>query len=103
MSLRHSPVPSFVAYDQPSQVYFPKRLAVLEDEDDFDPKYRDEDIEGVKKVFTTFSLAVQASGGKLQIIVLDHAAGNVWGDIEHIHCVEEWRNGTKLVPAIWLE
>jgi len=103
LSLRHSPVPSFVAYDQPSQVYFPRRLAVREDEGDFDPKYRDEDIEAVKKVFAAFSLVVQGSGGKLQIIVLDHASNNVWGDIEHIHCVEEWRNGTKLVPVSWLE
>ena len=102
LSLRHSPVPSFVAYDQPSQVYFPKRLAVREDEGDFDPEYRDEDIEAVQKVFAAFSLAVEGSGGRLQIIVLDHASENVWGDIEHVHCVEEWRNGTKLVPVSWL-
>ena len=102
LGLRHSPVPSFVAYDQPSQVYFPKRLAVREDEADFDPEYRDEDIEAVQKVFAAFSLAVEGSGGRLQIIVLDHASENVWGDIEHVHCVEEWRNGTKLVPVSWL-
>ncbi len=103
LNLRHSPVPSFVAYDQPSQVYFPRRLVIREDEGDFDPKYKDEDIEAVKKVFGTFSLVVHGMSGKLQIIVLDHASENVWGDIENIHCVEEWRNGNKLVPLSWLE
>jgi hypothetical protein len=102
LSLRHSPVPSFIAYDQPSQVYFPRRLVVREDEVDFDPEYRDEDIEAVQKVFGVFSSVIQGSGGRLQIIVLDHAPESVWGHIEHIHRVEEWRNGTKLVPLSWL-
>lgn len=102
LSLRNSPVPSFIVYDQPSQVYFPKRLAVREAEADFDPEYKDEDIEAVRKAFATFSSVVHASDGRLQIIVLDHASKNVWGGVEHIHCVVEWRNGTKLVPAEWL-
>ena len=46
---------------------------------------------------------VKQSGGKIQIIVLDHAAENVWGGVEGVHLVEEWREGKKLVPIEWLE
>jgi len=103
LNLRHSPVPSFIVYDQPSQVYFPKRLAIKQDEIDPDPQYRDEDIAAVQKVFSVFASVVLASKGILQIIVLDHAAENVWGHIEGVYCVEEWRNGNKLVPMQWLQ
>lgn len=103
LNLRHSPVPSFIVYDQPSQVYFPRRLAIKADEIDPDPQYRDEDIAAVQKVFSVFASVVRMTKGTLQIIVLDHASENVWGGIEGIHCVEEWRNGTKLVPMQWLQ
>lgn len=104
LSLPHSPVPSFIVYDQPSQVYFPKKLAVRDDEQENpDPQYKDDDIEAVRKVFQVFSSMTEMSQGKLQIIVLDHAAENVWGRISNVHMVEEWRNGNKLVPLNWLE
>ncbi|WP_324664243.1 DUF3732 domain-containing protein [Dehalococcoides mccartyi] len=103
LNLSRSPVPSFVAYDQPSQVYFPKKLAMREDEPTIDPEWKDEDIDAVRKVFNVFSSAVQANKGNLQIIVLDHASENVWGGIDNVHCVEEWRNGIKLVPINWLQ
>lgn len=101
--LDESPVPGFVVYDQPSQVYFPKRLA----EDDasdavLDPKLRDTDVEALRKAFRAFSTAVSDSKGQLQIIVLDHAAENVWSGIDGVHEVEDWRQGRKLVPVEWL-
>jgi hypothetical protein len=40
---------------------------------------------------------LDAAGG-LQLIVLDHAPHDVWGDV-----VPEWRNGVKLVPIAWLD
>jgi len=43
------------------------------------------------------------AGGKLQIIVLDHASRDVWGDIKGVVGLKEWRNGIKLVPLRWLE
>ncbi len=103
LNLRHSPVPSFIVYDQPSQVYFPKRLAIKEDEVDPDPQYRDEDITAVQKVFSVLESVVREAKNSLQIIVLDHASENVWGSIEGVHCVEEWRNSNKLVPMDWLQ
>jgi len=99
-----SPVPGFLVYDQPSQVYFPKRLAddaeVLAEE--LDPPLLDTDVEALRKAFRSFSTAVHTSKGQIQVIVLDHAAENVWSGIEDIHLVEDWRQGRKLVPLEWL-
>jgi hypothetical protein len=122
--LDNSPVPSFVVYDQPSQVYFPKGLptqfqkpeAVASvDGDDAEASadqdtsraeptvpVRDEDIAAVHDVFRAIQDAIQRAEGQWQAIVLDHASSDVWGDIEGIHVVEEWRAGNKLVPQAWL-
>jgi hypothetical protein len=85
MNLKVSPVPSFIVYDQPSQVYFPKRLAAREGEEELDPVLKDEDIDAVQKVFGALSAAVGQSKGALQIIVLDHAAENVWGGLANLN------------------
>ena len=100
--LDESPVPGFIVYDQPSQVYFPKRLASEGPEDTLDPQLRDTDVEALRKVFTAFNSAVTQSSNQLQIIVLDHAAENVWASVPDIHEVEDWRQGRKLVPQEWL-
>jgi hypothetical protein len=103
ISLRHSPVPGFLVIDQPSQVYFPQKLVVREDEETKEPQFeRDEDIEAVRKVFTVLSKVVGASKGQLQVIVLDHAPHDVWGSIVNVAVPEEWRDGRKLVPLEWV-
>jgi Protein of unknown function (DUF3732) len=101
LRLPHSCVPGFLIFDQPSQVYFPKRVAGKIDEA-LDPKLRDEDIDAVRKVFQVLAASVIESQGQLQIIVLDHAPREVWGDIEGVGDIEEWRDGRKLVPLDWL-
>ena len=102
LSQDQNPVPSFIVYDQPSQVYFPKRMANREKETDLDPKLPDEDIVAVQKAFKVISTVVQACKGELQVIVLDHAPENVWGNIQGVHLVEEWREGKALIPKDWL-
>lgn len=97
-----NPVPGFLVYDQPSQVYFPRRLAGARRNDDDDPKLQDEDLAAVQKVFKVIAEVVTASAEKLQVIVLDHAGSEVWGDIPNTALVEEWRDGKKLVPLEWL-
>lgn len=96
-----SPVPAFLVYDQPSQVYFPRRVTRLDDEPT-DPKWGDEDVAAVRKIFEALGSAVQQVAPKLQIIVLDHAGSDVWGDINAVGLTEEWRGGEKLVPMSWL-
>ncbi|WP_236217247.1 DUF3732 domain-containing protein [Pseudomonas rhodesiae] len=92
-SVEH-PVPHFLVFDQPSQVYFPvKRAAQVEEEHELN----DEDRVAVRKVFQAFANAVNSSQGRLQIIVLDHADVGVWGKIPGVVLTEEWRD-KKLVP-----
>jgi len=85
-----------------SQVYFPRRLASNRRESEDDPKLLDEDVTAVQKVFKTLANAIEAAKGRLQIIVLDHAGKNVWGDIDGVVLIEEWRNNRKLIPPSWL-
>jgi hypothetical protein len=103
LSLDYSPVPSFLIMDQPSQVYFPKKVAGNVADISDDPKLKDEDVEAVRKAFDALSKVVTAEKGKLQVIVLDHAPRDVWGSIENVVEFEEWRDGLKLVPMEWLK
>jgi hypothetical protein len=98
MQTNTHPVPHLLVYDQPSQVYFPRRLTG----DQPEPEWKDQDVNAVRKVFTTLAKEVGASKGRLQVIVLDHASTDVWGGIEHIHAIPEWRGPEKLVPLAWI-
>lgn len=100
LELRHSPVPAFLVLDQPSQVYFPKQLTTAQAEGLSEP-YRDEDVEAVRRIFAALASAVEEAAGHLQIIVLDHATDTVWGGVEPLEIVAEWRGGAKLVPEEW--
>lgn len=102
LSLKHSPVPSFLVFDQPSQVYFPKKLVFKDDEEQPEQKYNDEDIAAVRKTYRVIGDVVEAAAGKLQAIILDHAPEGVWGNLSSVVLVEEWRDGIKLVPLDWL-
>ena len=100
----HHPVPGLLIYDQPSQVYFPKRTAhddELDDEADT-VTWRDQDVIAVRKVFSLLGAEALAAEGRLQIIVLDHADEDVWGSLSGVQLTEEWR-GSALVPADWLK
>jgi hypothetical protein len=97
-----SPVPAFMVLDQPSQVYFPKRVVTRPDEEVGEPRFRDEDIDAVRKAFEVMGQVVLKADGKLQLIVLDHASRDVWGDIPGVVGLHEWRDGVKLVPMRWL-
>lgn len=99
LSQKGNPVPSFLVFDQPSQVYFPRTLAKEAKQGD-DPTLGDEDVAAVRKVFVTLAEASQSMPG-LQILVLDHAGKQVWGDVD-VNLVEEWRDGRALVPRAWL-
>ena len=97
----HHPVPSFLVFDQPSQVYFPRALVDREGLS-MDIEWRDEDIRAVRKIFDAFSSVMDGAANRVQIIVLDHAGEDVWGDFEHVYKVAEWRDGEKLIPESWL-
>lgn len=102
LSQKNSPVPAFLVLDQPSQVYFPKHVVSRDVEVEDDPKVRDEDVDAVRKAFEVMGSVVRGEKGKLQLIVLDHASSEVWGGIDGVVGLPEWRGGTKLVPMEWL-
>ena len=104
LSLPACPVPNFIVYDQPSQVYFPQRLADRTDgEPRAEPEWSDQDVEAVRKVFVAMSQALTATSEGFQIIVLDHAGKSVWGGVPLVHEVDDWRNGSALIPTEWTD
>lgn len=103
IGMKKSPVPSFVIFDQPSQVYFPKlkRGEILEGENDV--VFNDEDVDAVKSIFQTIANSILSESGNWQAVILDHADDAVYKDMPGVHEVEVWRNGQKLIPKEWIE
>jgi len=101
LDTRDHPAPGLLIYDQPSQVYFPRGF---DGTDHVSPlgRSRDEDIAAVRKVFEVLGKEVVTSTGRLQVIVLDHAGPDVWGEIQGVTLACEWRGPEKLVPEDWL-
>lgn len=88
---RKRPVPRFLFFDQPSQVYFPE-----------DKSWELNDGEDRKKVEHMYRLAydvVKELKGDLQIIITDHA--NINEEWFQSCMVERWRGGDKLIPPDW--
>jgi hypothetical protein len=96
----NSPVPGLIIFDQPSQVYFPERLRGARDPN---KEWQDDaDVQAVRKVFKVLGQAAERSQDRLQIIVMDHAPAEVWGDLTGVALAVDWRNtGRKLVPVNW--
>ncbi len=103
-NMEMSPVPNFIVYDQPSQVYFPQKLAIKEDEKEIDPILDDEDRLAVEKIFKTMDSAITMSNKPMQIIVLEHADKSLWENVDKAHEVCEWRGeNNKLIPEEWID
>lgn len=94
------PVPGLLVYDQPSQVYFPRGFAdAFESENG---RTRDQDIDAIRAAFVAVGQEVVRAKGRMQVIILDHAGIDVWGEIEGVTLAEDWHEGKKLVPDSWL-
>lgn len=93
------PVPGLLVFDQPSQVYFPRGFEGAHVSEL--GRTRDEDVRAIRWVFEALGSEVVQAHGRLRIIVLDHAGPEVWGEIEGVTLVEEWRGDEKLVPVVW--
>lgn len=118
LKLPRSPVPTFVVYDQPSQVYFPRSsengrraesggaattvaTAVTQQQVLLEAQ-RQKDVDAVRGVFAALSAAVSRMNGKWQAVVVDHAQDDIWGTVPDVHVVENWWEGDKLVPENWI-
>jgi hypothetical protein len=96
--VKRTPVAPFIVFDQPSQVYFPKRPSDLMDV--MREGFEDRDLVAIRRVFKSMSQAVEQTDYELQIILLDHADESVWEDFGNFHLVEDWRQGA-LIPDHW--
>lgn len=92
---RKRPVPNFIFFDQPSQVYFPAD----KDVDGSMGLVPDDDRHRVLQMFRLIFEAVDAVAPGLQVILIEHADINE--DWYRDAVVERWRGGKKLVPADW--
>jgi len=100
-------IPSFLVLDQPSQVYFPEHFKELEKSSPDKKKKISEDIRNTSLIFTACSTFIKRTQFQTQIIILEHAPKETWGDDEHIHLVEDWRGNIEtndynaLLPVDW--
>ncbi len=92
---RSRPVPHFIFFDQPSQVYFPAD----KDVDGSMGLVPDDDRHRVLQMFRLIFEAVEAVAPGLQVILIEHADLNEEWYRNAI--VERWRGGKKLVPEDW--
>lgn len=97
-------MPNIIVLDQPSQVYFPQQKLPENTTAEQDAeKIADEDKVAVKKIFATLSKYIEETKSEIQIIVMEHADEDIWGEFNHINLVERWRDGEKLVPHLWIK
>ncbi|MEP1657749.1 DUF3732 domain-containing protein [Parasphingorhabdus sp.] len=101
LEVPNHPVPAFLVYDQPSQVYFPTGFE--HHDGDITGRTKDQDISALRAVFKAIGDEIVSAKGRLQAIVLDHAGPDVWGELPGITKAAEWREGKALVPLNWLE
>jgi hypothetical protein len=92
---RSRPVPHFIFFDQPSQVYFPAD----KDVDGTMGLVPDDDRHRVLQMFRLIFEAVEEVAPGLQVILIEHADLNE--DWYRDAIVERWRGGKKLVPEDW--
>ena len=90
------PVPRFVFFDQPSQVYFPADRDV-----DGHLDGADEDRAAVVRMFELMRDVVAELAPGLQVIVTEHADPDE--DWYQDAIVEKWRGGDALIPFKWIE
>jgi hypothetical protein len=92
---RSRPVPHFIFFDQPSQVYFPADRDI----DGSMDRIPDDDRERVVRMFRLIFEAVNDVAPGLQVILVEHADLNEEWYREAV--VERWRGGRMLVPDDW--
>ncbi|ASS74207.1 hypothetical protein CIG75_03865 [Tumebacillus algifaecis] len=99
---RKSVMPSLLFLDQPSQVYFPNILFFDEEKDSTSDIVEQEDIQAVKRIYSTILDEVEEIGRivgyKPQIIITDHVDNLDLGKYNFEDYVRErWRDGVALI------
>jgi hypothetical protein len=92
---RARPVPRFLFFDQPSQVYFPPE----KDVDGSMGLVAEDDRLAVSRMFQFVFEAVKELAPGLQVVITEHA--DISDSWYQDAVVERWRGGLKLVPDEW--
>lgn len=92
------PVPSFIVFDQPSQVYYPPDKE--ERAGDLGSDTPSSDEMAVYAMYNLIFSVVKELNPKLQVIVTDHANLKKSQEFQS-SIIEEWRSDKKLVPESW--
>lgn len=95
-TLKDSKVPSFIIFDQPSQVYFPEIKN--------DKEFSDDDLTRLKRIFRVISEFNSRTKGKVQVIILEHAGEDAWKEFDNVKKIKRWREGemdNALIPNDW--
>ncbi|MGO4878933.1 DUF3732 domain-containing protein [Pedobacter psychrotolerans] len=103
-------VSSFIVLDQPSQVYFPENFNEARTIKDLKKKTKiSKDMVDTKAIFEACSTFIQRTGGKCQIIILEHATEDAWKGLTNVSLIEDWRGENEssadykaLIPKNWL-
>ncbi|CAL8473646.1 DUF3732 domain-containing protein [Caballeronia sp. S22] len=109
----NGPVFSYLAIDQPSQVFFPSTHAgdnVLDRYKDQAASLegsRDDDVYDTRLIFVALARGLQRSKYRYQTIVVEHADKTIWGTKKlaaKMNEVAAWKNlGDGLIPNEWFE
>lgn len=104
----NGPVFSFLAIDQPSQVFFPSANSGENQLDGHDVQVdglrgtRDADITDTRNIFKALSRGIERAKFQYQIIVVEHADKSIWGELKHMNPVAAWKTeGDGLIPREW--
>lgn len=81
-----NPVPSFAIFDQPSQVYFPQRVYVPEDDGEYWEQIADDDTESVKKIFSLMDEVIAETNRGFKFKV-QHPVLGYWRLLKKLHRV----------------
>ncbi|GAB3638634.1 hypothetical protein GCM10027422_42240 [Hymenobacter arcticus] len=99
---KNRPVPHFIVFDQPTQVYFPQ----LSGYQALDGTVQDlaavgADEAAVRRLFALFFKVVKLLSPNMQIIVTEHANLDT-PEFKAALVEEPWTNGRALIPQEWL-
>lgn len=91
-------VPSFIFLDQPSQAYFPEAI-----KDNEQAQKDSDDLVRVKAIFQAVAEFRKRTNRKVQVIILEHASHDIWGDIKGTQLIDNarWDKDNALIPESW--
>ncbi|MDD3854237.1 DUF3732 domain-containing protein [Sulfurimonas sp.] len=101
IALNNSKIPSFIFFDQPSQVYFPSEEDINKSKID---ENKESDLTTVKNIFRNIIKNIEEINSnknvnsQIQLLITDHYSTDEEWFTKHIIKDGEWINGKKLVP-----